>query len=146
MVIKQSKHLKTNIAVIEDDVEMRSVMFDFLESHYRVHVFSNPREFLDNFAHSLNSLSVIISDLHMPEMNGFEFLDVLRESEYFPPVIVISANAPMAMELQLKQKGASAFLRKPFRLSNLLETVQGLSVPGLSAACLSGNLSSKRVL
>lgn len=137
MTIKQIKHSKKIIAVIEDDKEMRSVIQDFLEPYYDVYAFSNPREFLDAFSQSLASLSAIISDVHMPEIDGFELLDILNKSTFAPPVIMISAHVPLETELGLKRNGAKAFLRKPFRLSNLLEIVQSLS-----AACFGGKASS----
>lgn len=146
MMTMKQQQIKPSIAIIEDDPEMRSVMVDFLEPDYHILAFSNPKEFVDRCFHSLDSLSLIVSDVHMPEMTGFELLDLLRKSHLAPPVVAISANAPIATELRLRQSGAKAFLQKPFKLSHLLATIQNLVRPEPSGACLSGNFSSKRVL
>src|SRR2546423_1630776 len=62
---------------------------------------------------------LILLDLMMPRMNGFEFLERLRKAQSPPPVVVVSANQGYdASDLQVAGKVA-----KPFRLERLLDAI-----------------------
>jgi putative two-component system response regulator len=74
---------------------------------------------------------LVLLDLMMPHVDGFEILESLRAAagEAFLPVIVLTADANEATKLRALRAGATDFLLKPFgqlevllRMSNLLET------------------------
>ncbi len=74
--------------------------------------------------------SLILLDLNMPVMDGFEFLKVKEQQQWSHlPVIVMSAQSIDVCPTELKP----AFLKKPFELQSLFEKLQfmGLTVPGI---------------
>jgi CheY-like chemotaxis protein len=74
-----------------------------------------------------NTVDLLVSDIEMPVLNGFELLAKVRDDTRFHnlPVIVCSAERD-AMEDDLLHRGANAFLPKPFSPIDLLGTVQKL--------------------
>jgi len=68
--------------------------------------------------------ALILLDIHMPVMNGIEFLEQLRARELMIPVIVVSAEAEPSAIRRAKQLGARAWLVKPLRLDVLLAAVK----------------------
>jgi len=67
---------------------------------------------------------MLILDLHMPEMNGFEAIAALRQKGYTVPVIVMTGHFPDdVVREQLKDLNVHAALRKPVLISTLLNAV-----------------------
>lgn len=67
---------------------------------------------------------VIVSDLLMPIMDGFEFLAALSERGVTTPIIVVSADIQESSREKIDQFETFGFLNKPFKAEVLLETVQ----------------------
>lgn len=69
---------------------------------------------------------LIITDLMMPEMDGWELIDNLIERKLFPaiPVIIITANATLDSVKRSGRLGIKNFIVKPFDSTRVLETVQ----------------------
>lgn len=107
----------STVLVVDDDDAIRETLRDLLqEEGYNVLVASNGREALDTLEHATENPAVVLLDLMMPVMTGWEVLEELSRSEPLAriPVVIVSAMcAP----------GAAAFLPKPVRMSNLLEVV-----------------------
>ncbi len=66
---------------------------------------------------------VIISDINMPEMDGLEFLNAIREIDKDIPVIMLTAFGNIPNVVNAMQSGAYDFIEKPFATDQLLETV-----------------------
>lgn len=66
------------------------------------------------------SPSLMILDLMMPQMNGFEVLDALKSETARPSIIVLSAKSTHRDILEALEKGADDFIPKPFELEDLL--------------------------
>ena len=68
---------------------------------------------------------IIISDIVMPGMNGFELLEALRSHPNFTtfPIILMSASISPAVEEELTQNQQVYYLRKPFRVEMLLNVL-----------------------
>ena len=94
---------------------------------------------------------IIISDVMMPFMNGFELLKKLRSDEHTShiPIIMLTAKADMESKMQGLQSGADAYLQKPFnieelqiRVRKLLELRKNLQQFYLNKAGLLNDLSA----
>ena len=108
------------ILVVEDERDLRESFQDVLELEgYRVFLAENGLRALEALP-GLPRPAVIMLDLMMPVMNGFEFLAELRRGTHHElPVIVISAFADRAAGLDVE-----AVLEKPFRLAELYRTLE----------------------
>lgn len=70
---------------------------------------------------------LVVLDLIMPRRSGFAVLDRLRQRDAcHPSIIVVTANTDPRHEEFAKERGANAFLRKPFDVETLLEIATGL--------------------
>ncbi len=124
------------IIIIEDDKAMESLLSEFLELQgHRVESFRVASQALERIrSYSMDklcpiernldkNLDLVISDINMPQMNGFEVLGSLRSSHPELPVILITAFGDPLAEKKAIHAGANAFLNKPFKLSDLREAV-----------------------
>lgn len=93
---------------------------------YNVHEAANGALALQKLATSLD-IGLVICDVTMPTMDGFQFLYALRQSRYARiPVVMLTTEAhPGAMQ-RARALGASGWLVKPAQLGLLLATVDGL--------------------
>jgi CheY-like chemotaxis protein len=109
------------IVLVEDDEGIRETMAALLEDEgYRVVQASNGEEGLARIRETADPCLVLL-DLWMPVMNGWQMLEALRRDAALRhvPVVVISAAGDLP-----PPEGATAFLRKPIRLETLLESVE----------------------
>jgi DNA-binding response OmpR family regulator len=134
---------KTNVALVEDDAEMRSMLTDFLTfKGFHVESYSDPSEFLAQRGEQQQaSLSLLISDISMPTMSGLELLKRLRTYDRKLPVVLISANASQVDEKRAASLGVSAVMEKPLRLDSLFLKI--LTALGSSQASAYSTADSK---
>ena len=69
-----------------------------------------------------NQFDLIILDLVMPRMSGFQVLDKIRQVDKKTPIIIVTASMPIgeSEETQLKEAGADYVMMKPVKLDKLL--------------------------
>lgn len=112
------------VLLVEDDLEIALFNKELLENEkYTVWLASNGVEAL----HLLKSQipDIIVSDLMMPVMDGWEFIREVRQnmSTEHIPVIMLSAKASPENRLELLKAGAQAYLTKPFVPDELIHLV-----------------------
>ncbi len=106
------------VMVVEDDGDIREVVGSLLGTEgFDVLSAKNGREALERLGQEPKPC-VILLDLVMPEMNGWQFLEALRHRQGFEQVpVVVVTTYPSVVE------GANALIQKPFDFENLLATV-----------------------
>jgi len=113
----------TRILVVEDNAGMQEYLRTVLsENCYQAQLAEHGREALDWLSSTERLPDLIITDLMMPEMDGFEFLQRLKTEERYQavPVIVLTAWATGRVELESLRVGVDDFLVKPFDSDELL--------------------------
>ena len=113
----------TTILAIDDSSlsRKRFVAKPLRDLGYTVVEAANGREGLD--AAKEHSPDCIVSDLLMPEMDGFEFLAAMQASGSQIPVIVASADIQETTREKIFNLGATDFINKPFKPDKLVEKV-----------------------
>jgi len=108
-----------NLLIVEDNVELLMLMRQLLKTTYRVYVAKNGIEALDIIREK--DLDLIISDVMMPEMDGFELTTAVKSDPNYNhlPIILLTAKTQEEDEQEALLAGADEFLRKPFRLGDL---------------------------
>lgn len=112
------------ILVVEDDGAVRETLQELLEEEgYRVSPAANGREALERLRAGERAPCLILLDLQMPVMDGWQFRKEMRSDAALAgiPVVVISADA--GLERKVEGMAAAAVLPKPVSLDRLLDTV-----------------------
>ncbi len=109
---------KERILVVDDDLSTRESLEIFLEElQYKVLLASNGHEGFLLFEKEKPDL--IISDLKMPEMDGIDFMKMVKKLDYNIPVILITAFEDMESTIKAMQLGAYDYLEKPLDIAKL---------------------------
>lgn len=107
------------VAIVDDDPRLLESMQDLLESAgYRVRSFSSAQALL---AGGLSGVHLLITDIGMPGMDGFELRDWVQKMCPDLPVFLITGRHELAD--QHRARGANEFFRKPFDARALLAAV-----------------------
>lgn len=116
--------VRAHILVTDDDVMNLKIAEKLLKENYTVSCASSGKEALEILGRERPDL--ILLDLHMPEMDGFEVLRNLRESPDLSdiPVIFLTADDDRSVEIRGFEEGAVDFIRKPFVSEIMLKRVQ----------------------
>ena len=100
------------IAVIDDDVVIRNILAKTFQAiNAKVDLFESGSAYLTNGKHDRYNL--IFLDLIMPEMNGFQVLQKIREHNISSPVIVLSAVSKREAVMKALSSGVKSYLIKP---------------------------------
>ncbi|MCB0535827.1 MAG: response regulator, partial [Saprospiraceae bacterium] len=127
--------------LIEDNRDVVRYLSYCLEADYRIEVASNGLEGIEKALKIVPD--IIVSDVMMPGKDGFEVCKILKSDERSShiPIILLTAKADIGSKLKGLERGADAYLPKPFykeelliRLRKLLELRQSLRQYYLSLA------------
>lgn len=120
-----------HVIVVEDDPEIcKMLVAHFRKKGDTVHAFGQAKQALkfitDEVSDDANA--IVLTDLGLPDMSGFEFITRLRSDEGMPdlPVIVISARSGLQEHARVLDVGADIFIEKPFSLKAIDKKVREL--------------------
>src|SRR5712691_1157491 len=115
------------VLVVDDDPDLRTVLRLLLEDEgYRVCLASDGQQALAHLR--CERPAVLLLDLNMPVMTGWECLAVLRTEQRTVPVVLMTAGRQA--EQEARRLGAAGWLEKPFDLNAVVQTVQTLAPAG----------------
>lgn len=110
------------ISIIDDDPLVRDGIDDLVSSlGYKSLTFASSEEFLESG--QLRNTACVITDLHMPGLNGLDLQQYLLTKGYRTPVIFITAFPDGKARERALKAGAVAFLSKPFEEKSLISAV-----------------------
>ncbi|HIG36789.1 MAG TPA: sigma-54-dependent Fis family transcriptional regulator [Oceanospirillaceae bacterium] len=111
------------ICVVDDHEEIRNSLVEMLElADYQVTAYASAEAALPHLLETWPG--IVISDIRMPNMDGFAFLAALQKTDTDLPVILITGHGDIQMALGAIRSGAYDFIEKPFRREHLLEVVK----------------------
>lgn len=118
---------KKRVLVIEDDLPLRGMLAAALRQHgFQVLLAGDGGE--GQRAMTIHNPDIVLLDLAMPDVNGWDFLQRLQETGHLGKVPIIVVSAHLRIEPQaILQMGVSAILPKPFNLQELIELIDHLS-------------------
>ena len=114
------------ILVIDDDPEIRHLLIDVLRPHFEVRTAEDGVAGLT--AAKAEKPDLVILDLLMPRLHGYEVLQLIRQDEGLRglPVLVVSSKSYAADQETARKIGADDFITKPYDIKALLKKVQEL--------------------
>lgn len=117
---------KYTILIIEDNTELRNFISDSFKEGYKILQATNGLEGLELALNELPDL--IISDVMMPEMDGLELCRRIKTDDRINhiPVILLTARAAYIHQVNGYEKGADAYITKPFSIQVLTLNVKNI--------------------
>ena len=118
---------KKRVLVIDDDLPLRGMLAAALRQHgFQVLLAGDGAE--GQRALTIHHPDIVLLDLAMPDVNGWDFLQRLQETGHLGQIPIVVLSAHVRVEPQaLLQMGVAAILPKPFNLPELIELIEHLA-------------------
>ncbi len=111
------------ILVVDDTEELREALVEFIrEEGYEVFGAGNGIEALDVLKDG--HIDVVLSDIHMPEMDGYKLTKKIKSEYSKTGVIVMTAYTSIYSEGDIRKIGADEFITKPFSFTEVIEKIE----------------------
>lgn len=115
-----------NILIVEDEIRLAQSLQEILKNHH--HQVDIVFDGMDGFDYARSDqYDVIILDVMLPKMDGYQLVKKLRESNISTPVIFLSAKDSTQDKIYGLNQGADDYLTKPFDASELIARLNALS-------------------
>ncbi|MDR1672845.1 MAG: response regulator transcription factor [Bacteroidales bacterium] len=116
---------KKKILVIDDEISIRFIVEHTFKEEFDVICLADGQEALD-YLEAGNFPDMIICDLMMPKLNGFEFLGKIQASGFFDdiPVMILSGRDMSDDKIKCFEMGAEDYLVKPFNPNELIARIK----------------------
>lgn len=120
--------LKKRILIVEDNGLNRAMLYEILSNEYQVLEAENGQVALDILKQQKEEIALILLDVMMPVMDGYTFLDRIKEEPDLAliPVIVMTKSDSEADEVNALAHGATDFVPKPYRPKVILHRVANI--------------------
>lgn len=119
---------RKNILIVEDNLINRLLLREILIKDYKVLEADNGQSAIDLLNNTKEEISLILLDIVMPVMNGYEFLHYIRNNDNFSsiPVIVTTQGDSEKDEINALSNGATDFVVKPYKPQIILHRVANM--------------------
>jgi YesN/AraC family two-component response regulator len=119
------------VLIVDDDVEIGRYISTEVGRYYKFGICNNGKDGLKELllhAQDGSGYDVVVSDVMMPEMDGFTMLRMIKTNTNVAhvPVVMLTSKSDVANRLEGLEKGADAFLAKPFDMDELHVTINNL--------------------
>ncbi len=108
--------MKKSILIVDDSEMERDLLYQMFQNDYEVLVAKDGKEAIIQLNKNYKNIVIILLDLMMPVLNGYQVLQVLKASPVFKdiPVAMVTANADLSIETACYTMGAMSVIHKPF--------------------------------
>ncbi|MCK4857695.1 MAG: response regulator [candidate division Zixibacteria bacterium] len=121
--------MSQTVLVVDDSPTLvKFVSFSLRASGYNVLGACDGMDALEKLANLESDIDMVITDLNMPNMDGYELIATLRENDKFAatPIIILSSEEDEEDKRKGEEAGATSYLVKPFKSSVLMSEVSRL--------------------
>lgn len=112
------------ILIVDDDKNLRSVLAEKVSQCYNVMTAENGEEALDIFYN--NDIALILADIMMPKVDGFEFTQRLRADNQDVPILIMTAKHDFSSKSTGFSLGADDYMTKPINLDEMMLRIKAL--------------------
>lgn len=117
--------MQAHILIVDDDLKLTALITKFLENHsFKVSSFDDPKNALEMLSKK-HSFELIILDITMPEMDGFQVLREIRKNSTIP-IIMLTARGEVSDRIVGLELGADDYMPKPFEPEELIARIQSI--------------------
>lgn len=115
------------VLLIEDEAKLAEALSRGLTHEgYAVDVVSDGKKALTRLSLHRNDYDVVVLDIMLPSMDGFEICKQAREWGITTPILILTARAETDMKIKLLQAGADDYMVKPFSFAELIARMRAL--------------------
>ena len=119
----RSGNFRPRVLCVDDEPVILQILHRLLEIQgFEAVTCGDPQMAVSTF--SVGSFDVVITDIHMPRMDGLTLMRLLREKEPELPVVVVTGHGTVDTAIQALREGATGMLVKPFTGQELLTEVR----------------------
>ena len=111
---------KRKVLVVDDEYINREILGNMLCDTYEVIYASDGQEALDKLDNAKGKISLVLTDLMMPGLDGFGFLEKYKEDKRFSNIPVIVCTQEEKAEVESIKKGAVDFITKPYNMPEVI--------------------------
>ncbi|MEA4873721.1 MAG: transporter substrate-binding domain-containing protein [Synergistaceae bacterium] len=120
---------KNTILLVEDNLVNQMIARSLLEEGgFSVLIAGNGSEGVDLFKENEDKIDLILMDLHMPVMNGYEAADQIRQISKDVPIVAMTADVILGVTQQCRAHGMEHYISKPFDPEKFSETIRSMIV------------------
>mgnify|MGYP001558936827 FL=1 len=120
--MKKTKEEKKNLLLIDDEAWFLESLKEVLADTYNVHTASNGKDGIQKYLNI--RVDLILLDLAMPEMDGIEVLQRIREVNPWIPVIIMTGHSTIERAETAASLGVQGYIKKPFDSEVLKEKIK----------------------
>lgn len=133
---KYSENIKRKILIVDDEYVNRQMLGYIISRKYEVQYAENGRDALEKIRTLKKELSLVLLDILMPEMDGFELMTIMKEDEELKEIPIIVLTSEESAEVKSLELGASDFIMKPYnrpevilaRVGRIVELSEGRNI------------------
>ncbi len=114
------KQIKRTVLIVEDEWINTEILSEILSDTYNIITAENGKEALRKIKESLTPISLVLLDINMPIMGGFEFLKIIKDDEQYKKIPIIVLTSEKDNELHALELGASDFITKPYDMPEVI--------------------------
>ncbi len=140
--VPPQRAMTETVLVVDDSITLRQTLaLTFEKAGYRVLQARDGREAIEQLQKNSAVINLVVCDVEMPNMNGFEFLSQRRQNPVLskPPVVMLTSRSSDKHRMLAKQLGAREYFTKPYieqefltAISTIIKQESPLAVPALS--------------
>jgi DNA-binding response OmpR family regulator len=122
------------ILLIEDDLDMQTLIIDYLQNYdFEVIAYDKPKEALEHLEKNSDSYVIVVLDLMLPQMDGFDVCKRIRQLSSVP-IIISSARGELSDKILGFDLGADDYLAKPYEPRELVIRINAILRRSVSSA------------
>jgi len=119
-----------HILVVEDNRTNQFIARSILEqAGFKVSLSDNGQNGVEFFEKNQSGLDLIVMDLHMPVMNGYEAAEIIKGIDPNMPIIAMTADAIKGVEEQCRRVGINRYISKPFEPEQFIAAIRDILKP-----------------
>ena len=118
--LRQNSGIKRRVLIVDDELVNREILGNILSTVYEVEYADNGKIALDMLSRTDSAYSLVLLDLLMPVMDGFEFLKKRENDDKLKRIPVIVMTSEKESEVRSLELGAADFIKKPFDMPEVV--------------------------
>ncbi len=116
----ENENRKRHVLVVDDENINRMILGHILQDEFEVFYAADGKKALEFIQKEYENLSIILLDLLMPEMDGFQLLEILSNDQKYKNIPVIVLTSEKKAEIRSLQMGAVDFIPKPYEMPEVI--------------------------